>query len=188
MCSLSPKGCAAGATRRPVLDHLVELLERKQAPVPAFVPGLAAGTAPARWRPRPRRRRGRIPRGRQRGVARGGAAADRAHRPQPQAAGSPRPARPPFISGATAISRSTSRIASASGCSTPTNSPHRNGSLSRDVNAYACSTRCRCLREEISSQSRHSRRALPTQRSGCAFAVANGGRPSGFPGRSSAGG
>jgi hypothetical protein len=63
---------AADATRRPVLDHLVELLERKQPPVPAFVPGLA-GPAPARRRPRPRRRRGRILRGRQRGVTRGAA-------------------------------------------------------------------------------------------------------------------
>jgi hypothetical protein len=42
--SLSPKGWVQRALpRRPVLDHLVELLERKQPPVPAFVPGLAAG-------------------------------------------------------------------------------------------------------------------------------------------------
>ncbi len=62
---------AAAAPNGPVLDQLVELLERKQPPVPAFVPGLATRPAPARRRPRPRRRRGRILRRRQRGVTRG---------------------------------------------------------------------------------------------------------------------
>jgi hypothetical protein len=65
------EGIAAAAPNGPVLDQLVELLERKQPPVPAFASGLAAAPAPARRRPRPRRRRGRILRRRQRGVTRG---------------------------------------------------------------------------------------------------------------------
>src|SRR5439155_26291362 len=55
---------------RPVLDQLVHLLERKQRPVPAFVTGLAAARSARPRLTRARWRRGRILRGRKRGVAR----------------------------------------------------------------------------------------------------------------------
>src|SRR5213593_2629906 len=55
---------------RPVLDQLVHLLERKQRPVPAFVTGLAAARSARPRLTRARWRRGRIPPGRKRGVAR----------------------------------------------------------------------------------------------------------------------
>jgi hypothetical protein len=51
---------ARPAALRPVLDHLIDLLERKQPPVPALMAGL---TAPTPTRPGPartRRRRRRI--------------------------------------------------------------------------------------------------------------------------------
>src|SRR4029453_14691969 len=61
---------ASLAALRPVLDNLIDALERKQRPVLALVPGLAA-PLPARARLAwPRRRRGRVLGGRKRGVAR----------------------------------------------------------------------------------------------------------------------
>jgi hypothetical protein len=53
-----------------MLDHLVYPLGREQPSVPAFVPGLAAALAAGNRPAWPRRRRGRILRGRQRRVAR----------------------------------------------------------------------------------------------------------------------
>src|SRR6266511_4788743 len=61
---------AGPAALRPVLDNLVHPLERKQRPVLAFMPGLAAPLATGAWPAGPRRRRRRILRRRQRRVAR----------------------------------------------------------------------------------------------------------------------
>src|ERR671919_1969168 len=58
------------ATLGPVLDDLVDVLERQQRAMAALVPGLAATLAARAWLAWPRRRRGRILRGRQRRVAR----------------------------------------------------------------------------------------------------------------------
>ena len=61
---------ARAAALGPVIDDLVHLLERQQGPALARVAGLSAGP-PGRGRlTRPRRRRGRVGRGRQRGVVR----------------------------------------------------------------------------------------------------------------------
>src|SRR6266511_2956974 len=61
---------AGPAALRPVLNNLVHPLERKQRPVLAFMPGLAAPLATGAWPAGPRRRRRRILRRRQRRVAR----------------------------------------------------------------------------------------------------------------------
>jgi hypothetical protein len=58
------------AALRPLLDHLVYLLERQQRRVAARMTGLAAAASARGWLLRARRRRGRVLRGRQRGGTR----------------------------------------------------------------------------------------------------------------------
>src|SRR5713226_5916962 len=65
------KAARAGlAALGPVLDHLVHALERKQRAAPALMSSLTTRPASRDRLPRSRRRRGRILRGRQRGVTR----------------------------------------------------------------------------------------------------------------------
>src|SRR5712691_8276690 len=61
---------AVAAALRPVVDHLVHPLERKQPAVLTLVSGLTAAAAARAWLAWPRRCRGRVLRGWQRGVAR----------------------------------------------------------------------------------------------------------------------
>ena len=60
----------AGATPGPVVDELIDALKRKQGTAPALVAELAPTLSARAWLVRSRRRRGRIGRGWQRGVAR----------------------------------------------------------------------------------------------------------------------
>ena len=61
---------AAGATLGPVVDELIDALKRKQGTASALVAELAPTLSARAWLVRSRRRRGRILRGWQRGVAR----------------------------------------------------------------------------------------------------------------------
>ena len=61
---------AAGTTLGPVIDELIDALKRKQGTTSALVAELASTLSARAWLVRSRRRRGRILRGWQRGVAR----------------------------------------------------------------------------------------------------------------------
>jgi hypothetical protein len=124
--------CARPTALRPMVDDLVDLLGRKQPPVPALMPRLATTPPTRTLSARTRRRRWRILRRRrdefrELRLSRRSSSATRASSRWFASTSSPT-----RNNNATAVSRSPSRIASASARSTAQDSPPAHGSLPRE--------------------------------------------------------